>query len=65
LKNEYGDEKMIDRYKRKEMGRIWEDKNKWQKRLDVELAVLEAEADLGLAPRGGVRDIKKRAGLKN
>lgn len=54
---------MIDRYKRKEMGRIWEDKNKWQKRLDVELAVLEAEAKLGLAPQEGVEDIKKKAGF--
>jgi len=54
---------MIDRYKRKEMGRIWEDKNKWQKRLDVELAALEAESELGLAPQEGVKHIKKKAGF--
>ena len=41
-------EKMIKRYVRKEMGEIWEDKNKYRKWLEVEMAVLRARAKIDL-----------------
>lgn len=52
---------MIPRYTRPEMGRIWEEENKYRKWLDVELAataVLEAE---GVVPRDAARAIQDRA----
>jgi adenylosuccinate lyase len=52
---------LIPRYTRPEMGRIWEDENKYRKWLDVELAatgVLEAE---GIVPPDAARDIREKA----
>ena len=37
---------MIERYTRKEMGRLWEPENRFRKWLDVEIAACEAWADL-------------------
>jgi len=54
---------MIERYTRKEMGRLWEPENRFQKWLDVEIAVCEAWADLGKIPKAALAVIKKNAGF--
>lgn len=41
---------MIDRYSRPAMKQVWSDENKYQKWLDVELAVSEAWAEEGVIP---------------
>ena len=43
---------MIERYSLPEMKAIWELQNKYDTWLKVELAVVEAQAELGLIPRG-------------
>jgi adenylosuccinate lyase len=43
------------------MGRLWDIEAKYQKWLDVEIAVCEAWADLGEIPKDDLREIKKRA----
>ncbi len=53
--------KMISRYTRPRMGKIWEDQNKYQRWLDVELAVTETLADEGVIPREAAAEIKARA----
>ncbi|MDP3879782.1 MAG: adenylosuccinate lyase [Dehalococcoidales bacterium] len=56
---------MIERYSRPEMKRIWSDENKFAKWLEVEIAVCEAWADLGVIPREAVPRIKlARVNLK-
>jgi len=56
---------MIERYSRPEMKRVWSDENKFAKWLDVEIAVCEAWAGLGVIPRGAVPKIKlARVNLK-
>src|ERR1043165_9294673 len=52
---------MIPRYTRSQMGRIWEDQNKYQRWLDVELAVVEALAEEGVIPRQEAAEVKTRA----
>ena len=52
---------MIPRYTRPQMGKIWDDQNKYQRWLDVELAVTETLAEEGVIPRQDAADIKKRA----
>lgn len=42
---------MIDRYSRPAMKRVWSDENKYQKWLQVELAVCEAWTEEGVIPR--------------
>ncbi len=54
---------MIERYTRKEMGRLWEPENRFQKWLDVEIAACEAWADLGKIPKPALEVIKKKAGF--
>ncbi|MFH1288818.1 MAG: adenylosuccinate lyase [bacterium] len=54
---------MIDRYSRKEMANIWEEKNKFQKWLDVELAVCGAWEKLGKIPNGVTNRIARNAGF--
>jgi len=49
---------MIERYSRPKMKRVWSDENKFAKWLDVEIAVCEAWADLGVIPRNAVPKIK-------
>jgi len=53
--------KMIPRYTRPRMGKIWEDQNKYQRWLDVELAVTETLADEGVIPKDAAAEIKARA----
>ena len=52
---------MISRYTRKEMGTLWEPENKFQKWLDVEIAVCEAWAELGEIPQDTLSVIKAKA----
>ena len=52
---------MIDRYTLPKMGKIWEDQNRFQKMLDVEITACEAFAKKGLIPRTALSEIKRRA----
>jgi adenylosuccinate lyase len=52
---------MIDRYTLPEMGQLWSEQNKFQKWLDVEIAVCEVHAEMGTIPRDAVAEIKARA----
>ncbi|MBW1816762.1 MAG: adenylosuccinate lyase [Deltaproteobacteria bacterium] len=52
---------MISRYTRPEMGRIWEDQNRYAKWLEVELAACEAMAEEGLIPRDALQTILEKA----
>jgi len=52
---------MIKRYTRPEMGAIWEDQNRFQKWLDVELAVCEAWHELGEIPSDALERIMDKA----
>jgi adenylosuccinate lyase len=52
---------MIERYTLPEMGRLWSEKNKFQKWLDVELAVCDVHAEMGTIPREALQEIKSRA----
>ena len=56
---------MIERYSRPRMKRVWADENKFHKWLQVEIAVCEAWADLGVVPRKAIPKIKlARVNLK-
>lgn len=52
---------MIDRYTLPEMGTLWSEQNKFQKWLDVEIAVCEVHAEMGTIPQEAVEEIKSRA----
>ncbi|MBN2073216.1 MAG: adenylosuccinate lyase [Actinobacteria bacterium] len=52
---------MISRYTTREMGKIWEDENKFSKWLEVEKAVAAAQAELGIIPVEAARDIKEKS----
>ena len=52
---------MIDRYTLPEMGALWSEQNKFQKWLDVEIAVCEVHAENGIIPREALAEIKARA----
>jgi len=52
---------MIERYTLPEMGGIWTEKNKYNKWLDVELAVCEAWNELGEIPSKALQRIKEKA----
>ncbi|HLG15379.1 MAG TPA: adenylosuccinate lyase [Blastocatellia bacterium] len=52
---------MISRYTRPEMGAIWTDENRFQKWLEVEIAVCEVHADMGTIPREAVETIRRTA----
>ncbi|MBI5251061.1 MAG: adenylosuccinate lyase [Desulfomonile tiedjei] len=49
---------MIPRYTRDEMGRIWQPRNRYQKWLDIEIAVCEAWTERGLIPPESMDRIK-------
>ncbi len=49
---------MIERYSRPPMKRVWSDENKFNKWLEVEIAVCDAWAELGVIPREVVPKIK-------
>ena len=52
---------MIDRYSRKEIKSIWEDKNKYSIWLEIELAAAEAMEKLKIIPRGVSKKVKAKA----
>ena len=52
---------MIDRYTRPEMGEIWSDEGRYQRWLDVEIAVCEVQAERGAIPAEAARVIRARA----
>ncbi len=52
---------MIERYTLPEMGALWSDQSKFQKWLEVELAVCEVHAEMGTIPQNALDQIKARA----
>ncbi len=52
---------MIERYTLPEMGAIWSLHNKFQKWLDVEIAVCEVHAEDGIIPNDALEQIKSKA----
>ncbi len=52
---------MIERYTLPEMGAIWSQENKFQKWLNVEIAVCEVHAEMGTIPENAVEEIKSKA----
>jgi len=52
---------MIERYTLNEMGAVWSLENKFQKWLDVEIAVCEVHAEMGTIPSEAVEEIKEKA----
>ena len=51
---------MIERYSRKEIKEIWEDKNKYQIWLNIEIAAAEAMEKLKIIPKGVASKTKKK-----
>ena len=52
---------MIERYSRKEISEIWEEKNKYQIWLDIEIAAAQAMEKLKLIPKGVASTVRKKA----
>ncbi len=52
---------MIERYTRPQMARIWTEENRLSKWLDIEIAICEAYAQLGLIPADDLETIKSKA----
>src|SRR5436190_2846565 len=52
---------MIDRYTLPEMGALWSEETKFQKWLEVEIAVCEVHAAIGTIPADALEQIKTRA----
>src|SRR5208337_4407175 len=57
----HGDNYVIPRYTREEMGRVWSDTNRYQKWLDVELAAADTLAEAGLVPKDAAATLRSRA----
>lgn len=51
---------MIERYTRPQMGAIWTLDNRFRKMLEVEIAVAETQAELGIIPREAAVAIRKK-----
>tara|TARA_Y100000994_G_scaffold245695_1_gene247730 strand:- start:147 stop:1439 length:1293 start_codon:yes stop_codon:yes gene_type:complete len=49
---------MIERYAREKMKAVWSDKNKYDKWLQIEIAVCEAWAKIGLIPQDDIKKIR-------
>src|SRR5215468_3288638 len=56
--------RVIPRYTRPDMGRIWSDENRFRSWLAVEVAATETLAEAGLVPREAARAIRERADFK-
>ncbi|SEU05701.1 adenylosuccinate lyase [Salinibacillus kushneri] len=52
---------MIERYTREEMGIVWDEENKWNAWLEVEILACEAWSELGIIPTEDVRLLRQRA----
>jgi adenylosuccinate lyase len=55
---------LIDRYTRPEIGRIWNEENRFRTWLEVELAATETLAEAGWVPKQAARAIRDRANFK-
>ncbi|MCD6594330.1 adenylosuccinate lyase [bacterium] len=55
---------MISRYANSQMTKIWSDDNRFKKWLKIELAVCEAQAELGNIPQETYDEIAKKAAFK-
>lgn len=55
---------MIDRYTLPEIGKIWEDENKFRIWLDIELLACEAQAKLGRIPQAALEEIRAKANFE-
>ncbi|HEV7744560.1 MAG TPA: adenylosuccinate lyase [Pyrinomonadaceae bacterium] len=53
--------RMIERYTLPEMGALWTEESKFQRWLEVEIAVCEVHAEMGTIPRDALDQIKSRA----
>jgi adenylosuccinate lyase len=51
---------MISRYTRPEMGQIWDIENRFTKMLEVEIAVAQAQAQLGIIPKVAAKAISSK-----
>jgi len=56
---------LIERYTLPEMGQLWTDEQKYRTWLQVEIAVCEAQAELGYIPHEAVQQIKAEANFKS
>tara|TARA_B100000686_G_scaffold342294_1_gene421166 strand:+ start:643 stop:864 length:222 start_codon:yes stop_codon:yes gene_type:complete len=54
---------MIERYSRQEAKKIWEEKNKYQIWLDIEIAAAEAMEKFKIIPKGVSAKVKKKRKL--
>jgi adenylosuccinate lyase len=52
---------LINRYTRPEMGKLWEDENKYRIWLEIEVLACEAQAQLGIVPKEAVATIRAKA----
>ena len=52
---------MIERYSRKQIKNIWEEKNKYKIWLDIEIAAAQAMEKYKIIPRGVSYKVKKKA----
>ena len=52
---------MIDRYSRRELKKIWDEKNKYQIWLDIEISAAQAMEKLKLIPKGVAEKVRKKA----
>jgi adenylosuccinate lyase len=52
---------VIDRYTRPKMGQIWSQESRFKFLLDVEIAVAEAQAELGIIPKVAAKAIKNKS----
>ncbi len=52
---------MIKRYSPAEMSGVWSEENKFRIWLDVEIAAMEAQANLGRVPKEAVEEVKRKA----
>ena len=55
---------MISRYTRPEMGRIWNEENRFRTWLKVEIAATETLAQAGIVPKAAAKAIRERADFK-
>lgn len=54
---------MVERYTRPEMGKIWEEDNKYRIWLEVETLACEAMAELGLIPKEAAQNIREKGNV--
>jgi len=54
---------MIERYSRKKIKQIWEEKNKYQIWLNIEIAAAQAMENLKIIPKGVAKKVKKKASI--